>query len=117
MAIGADDVALPHLGGEALPAAVTETFGNAELLVPEVVELEDDRVRLTAVDARVVRKELDQEHDPLVSHRDPARPCSLQVKLAVRLVVGPVVFGHAPSAVGLADPLRLAFPGKGLGWL
>ena len=53
-----------HLAGvdlveDRLPAAIAETGCNAEVLVPEVVELEDQRVGLAAVGAWALAKELD----------------------------------------------------------
>jgi hypothetical protein len=48
-----NDLALCNLVEDALPIPVLKALGDAELLVPEVVELEDDRIGLSAVCARV----------------------------------------------------------------
>jgi hypothetical protein len=62
-------LALCHLVKNALPGSVPETGCNAELLVPEVVELENDRIALAAVRAGVLAQIGDQELDPLSNER------------------------------------------------
>jgi hypothetical protein len=56
VAVGAHDLAggdlIEHLG----PGPVTKTDADAEPLLPDVVELEDDRVVLVTVGARVLRE-------------------------------------------------------------
>ena len=44
-------LALCHLVEDALPIAVSNALRDAEFLVPQMVELQDDRVGLSAVDA------------------------------------------------------------------
>ncbi len=44
-------LALCHLVEDALPRTVPEAVPDAELLVPKMVELQDDRIGLAAVDA------------------------------------------------------------------
>lgn len=53
MTVCTNDLALCHLVEDALPLAVSEACGDAEFLVAEMIELEDDRVGLAAVHARV----------------------------------------------------------------
>ena len=60
MAVGADHLALCDLVEDAPPAPVGERGGDVEGLVSEVVELEDDRVGLAAVDAGVGAEVLDE---------------------------------------------------------
>jgi hypothetical protein len=54
MTVCTNHVALGHLVEDALPSAVSKALSNAKLLIPKVIELEDDRITLTAVDARVL---------------------------------------------------------------
>ena len=54
MTVCTNNLALCHLVEDALPLAVSETGSDAELLVAEMVELEDDRIGLAAVHARVL---------------------------------------------------------------
>jgi hypothetical protein len=54
MTVCTNDVALCHLVEDALPCTVSKPLPDAEFLVPKVIELEDDRVPLSAVDARVL---------------------------------------------------------------
>ncbi len=51
MTVCTNDVAGVDLVENRLPATVAQTFGDVEVLVPEVVELEHERVSLAAVDA------------------------------------------------------------------
>ena len=60
MAVRADDLAFRDLLEDALPVAVGKRLANVELLVGEVIELEDHRVGLTAVDARDGAEETQQ---------------------------------------------------------
>ena len=54
-----NDVALGNLVEDGLPLAISEAFRDLEALVLSVVELEHDRIVLTAVDARVATEEID----------------------------------------------------------
>jgi hypothetical protein len=54
MTVCTNDVALGHLVENTLPRAVSNPLSDAEFLVPEVIELEHDRVPLAAIDARVL---------------------------------------------------------------
>jgi len=53
MTVCTNDLALCNLVEHILPAATLQALRNRELLVPQVVELEDDRVLLPAIDARM----------------------------------------------------------------
>jgi hypothetical protein len=64
VAVRAHHVALGDLFDERLPAAVTQTLGDVERLVAEMVELEHDRIRLAAVDTRMAGEVLDEERGP-----------------------------------------------------
>lgn len=51
VAVGADDLALLDLHEDLAPRLLTESSADHELLVPDVVELEDQDVALAAVGA------------------------------------------------------------------
>jgi hypothetical protein len=51
MAVRAYDVAFLHLFEERLPIAIGEASTDVEALLSEVIELEDQRICFTAVDA------------------------------------------------------------------
>ena len=52
MTVGAHDVALGDFRDERFPAAIAQSLGDVERLLLQVLELEHDRVRFAAVDAR-----------------------------------------------------------------
>jgi hypothetical protein len=54
MTVCTNHVALGHLVEDALPSTVSKALCDAKLLIPKVIELEDDRVGLAAVDAWVL---------------------------------------------------------------
>src|SRR4051812_25369031 len=57
--VPADDLALLDLFEDLLPRVVRELLADTEVLVGQVVELEDDRIRLPAIDARMGGEVLD----------------------------------------------------------
>jgi hypothetical protein len=56
--IRAHHVTLRHLGENRLPIAVTDPIRNRERLVLEMIELQNDHVVLSAIDARMFFEEL-----------------------------------------------------------
>jgi hypothetical protein len=54
MTVCTNDLALCNLVEDALPVSTLKTLGDAELFVPKVIELQNDRIGLSAVDARVL---------------------------------------------------------------
>jgi hypothetical protein len=44
-----NDLALCNLVEGALPVSVSDAFGDIEFLIPEAVELEDNKIRLPAI--------------------------------------------------------------------
>jgi hypothetical protein len=58
MTVCTNHVACGDLVEHRLPVAVGEASGDVEVLVPQMVELEDERVGLAAVDARPLAEEL-----------------------------------------------------------
>lgn len=65
MTVCTNDVALGHLVEDALPSAVPKALSNAKLLIPKMIELEDDRIALAAVDAGVLAQVRHQILDAL----------------------------------------------------
>jgi hypothetical protein len=64
MTVCTNDLTLCHLIEDALPLAVPEPFADSECLVPEMVELEHNRIALSTIDARMLAEVVDQEFDP-----------------------------------------------------
>ncbi len=64
MTVCTNHLALCHLVQDALPLAVSKALPDAELLVPEMVELQHDWVGLTAVHTGMLAQIRDQERDP-----------------------------------------------------
>ena len=64
MAVTTHDLALCDLSENALPVSIRKRAADVERLVGEVVELEDDRVSLPAVQAGVLGEVLEQVLGP-----------------------------------------------------
>jgi hypothetical protein len=60
VAVPADDLAFLDLGEDRLPGVVGELRPDVEALVAEVVEFQDDWIRLTTVGTRMLREVLDE---------------------------------------------------------
>ena len=102
MAVRADDLALLDLGEDRLPLLLDERRADVEQLVAQMVEIEDHRVRLAAVDARVGLEELDQVQRALEAELLLLDPGLLDVSLTIRSVVLPAIRGPARPAVVIA---------------
>ena len=89
MTVCANDLALRDLVEDALPVPGVELGADREPLVPKVVELEHDRVRVAAVDARMGHEVLDEIRGPLQRETLPQDPGLIDVALPVRRVVLP----------------------------
>ena len=72
MTISTNHVALCDLVEHGLPAVVAQSLGDIEVLVPQMVELEDERICLATIHARPLAKELDKEGSALHSKRSLA---------------------------------------------
>jgi hypothetical protein len=73
MTVCTNDLALCNLVEDALPIAVSEPIADAELLVPQMVELKHDRICLSAVDAGMPTQVRDQILDSS-GRRFPSAP-------------------------------------------
>lgn len=57
MAVGADDLALLDLGQDGFPGPFAHAPADAESFFSQVIELQDERVALPAIDAGMLTKE------------------------------------------------------------
>jgi hypothetical protein len=61
MTVCANHIALRNLVEDGLPAAPADASGDGELLFAEMIELEDDRIGLAAIDAWMRTEELNEK--------------------------------------------------------
>jgi hypothetical protein len=95
---------------------VAKTSGNIEVLVPEMVELEDERVGLAAVNARPFTEELDEIGGALRDVRLFSAYGVRDVALAVRCVVLLFIGRSAGAAVVVSLTTLLPPPGEVRDW-
>jgi hypothetical protein len=95
MAVCTNDVARADLVEDRPPVSIAEALGDVEALLLEMVELEDQRVLLAAVDARALTEELDQICGALGDQRLFPAHGIRDVALAVRRIVLLFVRGSA----------------------
>jgi hypothetical protein len=106
-----NDVAGGDLVEHGLPVAVGKACGDAEVLVPEVVELEDERVAFAAVHAGPLAEELDEIGRAPRDQR-PFSPDGIRhVALAMQRVVLPFVGSSTGAAVVVPLAPCAAAPG------
>jgi hypothetical protein len=99
MTVCTNDVALGDLVEHDLPVAVAEAVGDVEALASEMVELEDQRIGLAAVDAGTLQEELDEIGGALGDDGLLAKQGLGDVALPVRGIVLVFVGGSAGAAV------------------
>jgi hypothetical protein len=117
MTVCTNDVALGDLGENGLPGAVAQALRDVEALLSEMVELEDERVGLSAIDARSIAKESHEVHGALCRDRSLAAERVCDVALAMRRIVFVLVVGPTRSAVVVALFASLPAPGEVREWL
>lgn len=105
-------LALCNLVEHALPGAVAEALADREALVTQVVELEDHRIGLAAVDARVLAEVADQELQSFRPDLFLAAPSLIDIPCPMSPVVLALVSSAAGSAVVVALPALLPPPGE-----
>ncbi len=94
-----NDVALCHLVEDAPPVPVPKAVADPEILVPKMVELEDERIGFTAVCTWMVAEVADQIGNAF-DDDFPATACRrVDVSLFVRGVVLLLVGGTTMAAV------------------
>jgi hypothetical protein len=89
-----------------------ELGAYGEALIPEMVELEDDRITLAAVHAWVDHEVVKEVSGPLQRETLPHDPRLIDVPLPVRGVVLLPVGGSTGTAERVALPSTLAAPGE-----
>jgi hypothetical protein len=105
-------VARGDLVEDSLPFAIGKALGDAEVLVPEVVELQDERVALAAVNARPGAEQLDEVGGALRDQRPFSAYRVRDITLTMQRVMLPFVCGSARPAVVVALTARATAPGK-----
>jgi hypothetical protein len=107
-----NDLALRNLVAQSSQVAVPQTFGDIELFIPKVVELQDERVCLAAVGTRPAAEELDYVFRTLRRDGLLATQRIGDVALAICRVMLVLVIGAARSAVVVALAPRLPTPSE-----
>jgi hypothetical protein len=114
VAVRADHVAFLDFGKDRLPVPVRQIGTDVELLVAPVVELEDDRVVLSAVQAGVIFEVPQEPLAPLDRKRSLPLASLRDVAQLVRGVVLVVVDGPARPAQVVPLPSLLSPPVEAL---
>lgn len=83
MTVCTNHLALCHLVEDALPSAPPDTAADGEFLVPEMIELEDNRILLAAVSARVIAQIFDDESHSFRQKHLPSLLGRIDVFLAI----------------------------------
>ena len=112
MTVCTNHVALCNLVEDRLPAAITDAFGNVEPLVGKMVELEDQRIGLAAIDARVLAEELEQAHGSFLCECPLADLGVGDIARSMGRVVLLLVGGTAGTTVVVALACGYAAPGE-----
>jgi hypothetical protein len=107
-----NDVALCNLGEHVVPVAASYTGCDPELLVPKMVELQNDGVGLSAVSARVIAKVGDEEDQALFKLRLRPSGGGVDVSLSVGPVVLLLVLGLSGPTIGLPLLALAPMPGE-----
>jgi hypothetical protein len=112
MTVCTNHLANVDLGEHRLPAAVAQASGDVEVLMPKMVELQDERVGLATVGAVPLAKELDEKGGALLDECPFPAHGVCDVALAMSHVVLPFVGRPARAAVVVSLATCLAAPSK-----
>jgi hypothetical protein len=112
MTVRTHDLALRDLVENRLPAVASDAKGDLEVLASQVIEVEDDRVGLTAVDARMLAEEGNEIGHALDEKPSFPPGIVIDVSRAVGCRVRAFVLGLAFAAVGLPSTDSLPMPRK-----
>jgi hypothetical protein len=112
MAVGANHVACGDLVEYRLPFSVGEVRGDVEVLRPEVVELQDNRIGFATVSAGSRAEELEEVSRPFRDERPFSLDRVCDITLLVPRVVLSFVGGSAGTAVVVSLATRLSAPGE-----
>jgi hypothetical protein len=105
-----NDLALCNLVEHAPPITISQPLRDAEFLVPKVVELQDDRVALAAIDARVLTQVGDQKGRSFGDLNALSALGLVDVATSIGLVVLPLVAGPTRPAVAVPLPTLPSTP-------
>jgi hypothetical protein len=103
MTVRTNDIALCDLVEQRLPAASAKARGDAELLVGEMIELQDEWIVLATVDARSLTEQSDQIVGTVGCELLFAANRSCDVTVSILRVVLAHVLGSAFAAVADAS--------------
>jgi hypothetical protein len=117
MAVRADDIALIDLGEDVFPWSFPQAFADAEPFLAEVVELQDERIALSAVHAWMLAKERDEIGSPFADDPLGAAAGRIDVVLLVAGTVLVPVRGSTGPAVVVTLPTGFSTPGEFIQWL
>ncbi|MGH2878078.1 MAG: hypothetical protein ACRDK4_00490 [Solirubrobacteraceae bacterium] len=112
MAVRAHDLALGDLIDDGVPGVRSQSCADVEALVPEVVELQDERVGLAAVDAGMVGKEVHEQTCAFSRDRSLSTIGVRDVSVTICAVVLAFVRSTAGLTVVIALAASLATPGE-----
>jgi hypothetical protein len=112
MTVCTNDVALCNLVEHVLPAPALDALRDRELLVPQVIELEDDRIALATVDAWVLSQKRNQKEGPFFDQRLLSLASQGDVSLFVGQVMLSMVGRSAGPAIVVALPSCPPPPGE-----
>jgi predicted short-subunit dehydrogenase-like oxidoreductase (DUF2520 family) len=112
MAVRANDVALCDLVKDGTPVVPPDAVSDAELLLTTVIELEDDRIALTAVGARMLAEEVTEKCRSFRYEGVPAARRRGNVALSICEVMLSFIGGSARAAVGIEVSYVPAAPSK-----
>ncbi|HLF69448.1 MAG TPA: hypothetical protein VI541_00655 [Actinomycetota bacterium] len=112
MTIGTDYLALLYLCQNIFPSSASHALGHVKQLVPQVIELEDEYVALTAVDAGMFPQESDYVSHAHIEYAHLPISCVIDVTLTILRVVFLLIRRPTKSAVVVQLPSFDAPPGK-----
>jgi hypothetical protein len=105
-------LALVDLAKHSLPIPAPHPGGDSEFLTDQVIELQDYRVCLPAVDAGMLAEKCNEEPHPLCDESLFPTPRCGDVPLTVGEIVLAFVSGSARAAIGVALRQRPSTPSK-----
>ena len=112
MAVGANDIALLHLGQDVFPRPLAHALADAESFFSQMIKLQDERVVLPAIGAGVFTKEGHEIGSALGNDSFPAPPGGIDVALLVTGIMLVLVGGPTWPAIVIALPERFPPPSK-----
>ena len=112
MTVCTNNLALADLAEYGLPVSTPQPGGDSEFLAGQVIELQDHRVCLPAIDAGMLAEKCNEEQHSLGDESLFPTPRGGDVPLTVGEIVFAFVSGSAWTAIGVALRQRLSTPGR-----